>query len=72
MYSYVGKRTPLHCTALGKVLLAYMSEKERKKILEDKGLPRLTEKTITDKKKLEKELGEVKEQNFALDREGFI
>jgi len=61
----VGKRAPLHCTALGKVLLAYMSEKERKKILEEKGLPRLTEKTITDKKKLEKELGEVKEQNFA-------
>jgi len=46
-----------------------MSEKERKKILEDKGLPRLTEKTITDKRKLKKELGEVKEQNFALDRE---
>ena len=65
----MGKRAPLHCTALGKVLLAYMSEKERKKILEEKGLPRLTEKTITDKKKLEKELGEVKEQNFALDRE---
>ena len=69
MISYVGKRAPLHCTALGKVLLAYMSEKERKKILEDKGFPRLTEKTITDKRKLEKELGEVKEQNFALDRE---
>jgi len=69
MISYVGKRAPLHCTALGKVLLAYMSEKERKKILEDRGLPRLTEKTITDKRKLEKELGEVKEQNFALDRE---
>ena len=69
MISYVGKRAPLHCTALGKVLLAYMSEKERKKILQDKGLPRLTEKTITDKRKLEKELGEVKEQNFALDRE---
>jgi len=68
MISYVGKRAPLHCTALGKVLLAYMSEKERKKILEDKGLPRLTEKTITDKRELEKELAEVKEQNFALDR----
>ena len=69
MISYVGKRAPLHCTALGKVLLAYMSEEERKKILEEKGLPGLTEKTITDKGELEKELDKVREQGFALDRE---
>jgi len=69
MISYVGRRAPLHCTALGKVLLAYMSEKERKKILEEKALPRLTEKTITNKKELEKELNRIKRQRFALDRE---
>ena len=69
MISYVGKRAPLHCTALGKVLLAYLSEEERKKILEGKVLPYLTENTITDKKELEKELGKVREQGFALDRE---
>jgi len=69
MISYVGKRAPLYCTALGKILLAYMSEEEREKILEDRELPRLTEKTITDKGELEKELNEIKEQGFALDRE---
>jgi len=69
MISYVGKRAPLHCTALGKILLAYMSEEEREKILEDRELPRLTEKTITDKRELEKELNKVKKQGFALDRE---
>ena len=69
MISYVGKRAPLHCTALGKVLLTYLSTEERKKILGEKVLPRLTEKTITDKKELEKELGKVKKQGFALDRE---
>ncbi len=68
MCSYVGKRAPLHCTALGKVLLAYLPEGERKKILGKRELPRLTDKTITDKKKLEKELNEVKKQGFALDR----
>ena len=68
MCSYVGKRAPLHCTALGKVLLADIPEEERKKILEDKELPRLTDKTITDKKELEKELKVVKKQGFALDR----
>jgi len=69
MISYVGKRAPLHCTALGKVLLAYLPAEERKKILEEKALPRLTENTITDKRELEKELGKVREQGFALDRE---
>ena len=69
MISYIGKRAPLHCTALGKVLLAYMSEEERKKILEEKELPRLTKNTITDKGELEKELDKIREQDFALDRE---
>ena len=65
----VGKRGPLHSIALGKVLLAYLPTKERKKILQGKELPRFTEKTITDKRELEKELSKVKEQGFALDRE---
>jgi len=69
MISYVGKRAPLHCTSLGKVLLAYLSTEERKKILGEKVLPRLTENTITDKRELEKELDKVREQGFALDRE---
>jgi len=69
MISYVGKRAPLHCTGLGKVLLAYLPAEERKKILGEKVLPRLTENTITDKRELEKELNKVREQGFALDRE---
>jgi len=69
MISYVGKRAPLHCTALGKVLLAHLSTEERKKTLGKKVLCRLTEKTITDKEELEKELSKVREQGFAIDRE---
>jgi len=51
------------------VLLAYLPEKERKKILGKKVLPQLTENTITGKRELEKELAKVREQGFALDRE---
>ena len=69
MISYVGKRAPLHCTSLGKVILAYLSAEERKKILGKKVLPSFTENTITDKGELEKKLGKVREQGFALDRE---
>jgi len=68
MVSEIGRRVPAHCTALGKVLLAYLPEEERKKILEEKKLPRFTKNTIIDKEKLEKELQKVKEQGFALDR----
>ena len=68
MCSYMGKRAPLYCTALGKVLLAYLPGEERKKILEQKELLRFTEKTITDRKELEKELNKIKKQGFALDR----
>jgi len=60
MCSYIGKRAPLHCTALGKVLLTDLPKEERRKILEQKGLSRLTEKTITDKEELEKELNRIK------------
>jgi len=69
MISYVGRRAPLHCTALGKVLLTYLSAEERKKILGEKVFPRLTENTIVNKRELEKEFGKVREQGFALDRE---
>ncbi len=50
------------------MLLAYLPEGERKKILGKRELPHLTEKTITDKEELEKELNKVKKQGFALDR----
>ena len=33
MYSRVGRRMPLYCTAIGKVLLAYMTAEEREAAL---------------------------------------
>ncbi|MFQ5835881.1 MAG: IclR family transcriptional regulator [bacterium] len=68
MVSRVGRRVPAHCTGLGKVLLAYLQEKEREKILKEKGLPRFTNNTITDEEEVKKELHKVKEQGFAEDR----
>src|SRR5512134_1539765 len=41
-----------HCSALGKVLLAYSSEEEVKRIVQTAGLPRFTENTITDEEEL--------------------
>ena len=69
MISYIGRRAPLHCTGLGKVLLAYLPLRERNKVLDMIELTRLTENTITNKKKLEEELKRIEKEGVALDRE---
>jgi DNA-binding IclR family transcriptional regulator len=69
MISYVGRRGPLHCTALGKVLLAFLPLEERGELLDRLELFRLTENTITDRVQLETELNTIIEKGFAMDRE---
>ena len=47
MHAFVGKRTPAHASALGKVLLAHLPDAEVD-ALADRGLARFTPHTITD------------------------
>jgi DNA-binding IclR family transcriptional regulator len=68
LYSAIGKRFPLHCTAMGKVLLAGMRPPERRKILARK-LDAVTSRTVTDAAALERELREVPRCGYALDRQ---
>lgn len=68
----VGKRVPLHCTALGKVLLAYQPPDERERIVTDLTLERFTPRTITDRDRLRLELARVREAGFSLDDEEHI
>jgi len=35
MYSAVGRRAPAHCTGLGKAILAFLPQEERRRILEE-------------------------------------
>ncbi len=69
MHSKVGKRAPVHCTSVGKAILAFLPEAEVHSILERKGLPVHTEHTITTKQAFLKELAAVKEKGYALDLE---
>jgi len=68
LYSAIGKRFPLHCTGMGKVLLAGMPPSERRKILARK-LEAVTPRTVTDPAALERELREVQRRGYALDRQ---
>lgn len=63
-----GERIPLHATAGGKAILAYMPEAERDRILEKRGLHAITDKTITDAEKLKKELQYIYDKRSATDR----
>ena len=65
--SKIGQRAPLHCTALGKVLLAFQHEDELKRIIHQLKLVPLTSNTIIAKKRLMEELRAIKRQGYALD-----
>ncbi|WP_135304981.1 IclR family transcriptional regulator [Haloarcula amylovorans] len=67
--TYAGKRVKLHCTALGKTILAQLPERRVDAILETHGLPRRTENTITDADELKDELDEIRDRGYAYDRE---
>ncbi len=69
MHSKVGKRAPMHCTSVGKAILAHLPSEIVQEIIERKGLPVHTDKTITDINVFIEELKEVKRKGFALDLE---
>jgi DNA-binding IclR family transcriptional regulator len=68
-HSQVGKRAPMHCTSVGKVILAYLPSREAMDIIEQKGLPKHTENTITDKEVFMNKLVEIKKQGYGLEFE---
>jgi len=67
---WIGRRTPLHCTAAGKVLLSYLSPAERAARL-PRPLMRYTAETIVEIAALETSLREVRRQGYAIVHEEF-
>jgi len=67
MYSRVGRRAPLHCTAVAKVLLSDLPEPKRREIATSMEYPRLTANTITDPAAYLAELERVRERGYAVD-----
>jgi DNA-binding IclR family transcriptional regulator len=68
----LGARLYAHCSALGKVLLAYRDEDQVKHIIQTAGLPRFTDNTITDEKELLQNLARIRKQGFAYDLEEIL
>ncbi|MBL0093145.1 MAG: DNA-binding transcriptional regulator KdgR [Piscinibacter sp.] len=71
MYSRVGRRAPLHCTAIGKVLMAWDTPARRNRVLEGCDFKRFRDKTITSRVAFDAELERTLVQGFGVDREEF-
>jgi DNA-binding IclR family transcriptional regulator len=67
--TWIGKRMDVHCTSLGKALIAYCPSEELDRIIKEHGLPRHNDNTICSRKKLKEELQRVVERGYAVDDE---
>jgi IclR family transcriptional regulator, pca regulon regulatory protein len=61
-----GARMPAHCTAMGKVLLADLPDRERERVIGELELTRCGPKSISSKRALRAELQRVREEGLAL------
>jgi len=68
----LGRVMPLHCTGVGKTLLAYQSEEFINQIAHSPGLTRMTAHTLTSVPQLRKELERNREQGYAIDQEEVV
>ncbi len=63
----VGSCIPMHCTAIGKVLLAHLPEAQVEEILRHTGLGSFGPNCITDLARLKAHLAEIRERGYSLD-----
>lgn len=63
----VGDRVPLHCTSVGKAILAYLPEAEVENIVGRVGLPVFTRNTIRTLAALKADLAQTRERGHSID-----
>ena len=64
-----GGRAKMHCSGVGKAILAWLPEPRVKRILQRHGMPPATERTLTSPSRLRRDLESVRERGFAIDDE---
>ena len=62
----IGSRIPIHASALGKAILAFMPPEDVETLLADSALKPLTDKTETNSAEFRKTLAEVRRKGFAV------
>jgi IclR family KDG regulon transcriptional repressor len=66
MYSQIGNRAPLHCTGVGKAILAFLPKERQNAVLKG-DLAHYTDNTLTDPGALRAELDYIRRQGYAID-----
>lgn len=65
---WIGRRSPLHCTATGKALIAHLNRSALRRLLGAR-LKRYTPETICEWERLDAELAQVRRMGYAMGRE---
>src|SRR5579859_1270159 len=65
--TWVGKRMGMHCTSLGKAIMAYLKPADLTILVKEHGLPRHNQNTIASMRELREELDEVRRHGYAVD-----
>jgi DNA-binding IclR family transcriptional regulator len=68
----LGTRRPMHCTGLGKAILAFLPQAQQDQFLAGSELRPFTPNTITDPMTLRIELEHTRQRGFALDHEEIV
>lgn len=69
MYSQIGRRVPVYCSAIGKILLTGLTPEHFTEVLESIKFEKLTSNTVVSKEDLIHELDGVKAKGWAVDNE---
>ena len=64
-----GNRVPAYCTGIGKMLLASLDARSRRRLIENLSLHEYTERTITDEDQLLDALKKIRRQGYALNNQ---
>lgn len=69
MYSRIGKRIQMYCTAVGKSMMAYMNDSEIKEIWDNSEIRQITPKSIIHFDEYMKIINKARKEGYALDEE---
>ncbi|HVO57010.1 MAG TPA: IclR family transcriptional regulator [Dongiaceae bacterium] len=69
IHSRIGASVPLYCTAVGKVMLAYLEGAEQEALINQIEFSRFTKNTVGSIQELQTQLAKVKKEGFAYDLE---
>lgn len=67
--TWLGKRMDVHCTSLGKALIAHLPDDVLTQLFRERGLPRHNDNSISSLKKLKGELERTRETGYSMDDE---